>query len=121
MGASLAGVSIFLRAPWWLVPLALTTVSATLAFSTTHPTADPKHRRRWTLLGACAGLHAAALALFLPVGLLVHGAIAALMVAFPLRLRRYAFAPHPSRAHAWSESVIASVLLLGLLVSARWA
>ena len=121
IAGTLSGISIFLRAPWWFAPIVLVPSSALLAFATTHPTADARHRGRWTALGAFAGLHASAFALILPVGMMVQGSLAALLVAFPLRVRRYGFAPVPSRLHAWSETGIACLLLIGLLVSARWA
>ncbi len=121
MTASLVGVYVFAPLPWWCLLFALCFVSAVFAFATSHPTADKSHRIRWTVIGALIGLHAAVLGLILPVGMTVTGAIAAFLLAFPLRTRRYGFAPVPSRTHAWTEGAMGSILVISLLLSARWA
>lgn len=121
MTESLVGVYVFAPLPWWCLLLVLCLVSAIFVFATSHPTADKRHRIRWTVIGAVIGLHAAVLGMILPVGMTVSGTLAAFLLAFPLRTRRYAFAPVPSRAHAWTEGALGSALVMALLLSARWA
>lgn len=117
----LAGLAIFVQVPAWSVVIALTLLSALLLFVTSHPTASPAQRRRWTLLGGLAGLHAGMCVALLPVGLGVLAALAALMVGFVLRIRRYAYQPVPPRALALGEGLGAGAAFLILLLTARWA
>jgi hypothetical protein len=117
----LAGLVIFVQVPAWTVVIALALLSALLLFVTSHPTASPAQRRRWTLLGGLAGLHAGICVALLPVGLGVLAALAALMVGFVLRIRRYAYQPIPPRSLALGEGLSAGAAFLILLLTARWA
>jgi hypothetical protein len=66
------------------------------------------------------GVHIGLLAWILPVGHGVYAALVALLLALPLRIRRYSYDPRPSRRHAWVESGLAAVFFFGILVSSRW-
>lgn len=115
------GFYVFLRiSPIWNIAV-FVLVTGTLYFITSHPTADAANRLRWSVLGALIGLQAGILSLLLPVPLVVHGAIAAIIVSAPIRIRRYAYQPTPSRRHAWIESATAAVLFLTILLVSPWA
>lgn len=120
-GVSGNGLYIFLRLSPWFSLLIFPAVIAALYDVTAHPTADTYHRLRWDVLGAVLGLQAAVLVLLLPVPLIAHGAIAALIVSAPLRIRRYAYAPTPSRRHAWFEGSAALAFFLTILLISPWA
>lgn len=120
LASSLNGLFVFLRIQIW-IPLVVSLLFAALAyFLTAHPTADHRHRIRWGLLGALIGLHVGFLGLLLPFGMFVHGALSALFVSLPLRMRRYAFQPKPSRKLAMAESTFAIILLGLILGTSRW-
>lgn len=117
----LNGTRVFLRAPWWATVLVLVVSGIALFALTEHPTADIKHRRRWRILGAFIGLHAALFVLILPFNVWVHGVLAAILFSVPLRLRRYAYAPQPPMRMAWTEGAIAVIVFLFLLLTSQWA
>lgn len=119
--STLNGLFVFVRIPWYTAPLGLMLFGAVFYFFTSHPTATDAQKRHWGWLGGLIGLHAGLLSLLLPVAMAVHGAIVALMIAFPLRLRRYAYQPVPSEKLAWAEGTLALVLFAGLLLVSRWA
>lgn len=120
LGATLNGLAVFVHIRAWIFLIALASFSAAAFFLTSHPTATHAHRGRWSALGAIVGVHAGLLGLLLPVGVLVHGALTSLFIGFPLRVRRYAYEPVPSRRLAWGESVLALGLLVVLMISSRW-
>jgi len=96
-------------------------VIGTLYFVTSHPTADTMHRLRWAALGAVLGLQSAILVLLLPVTPSVHGAIVAILISIPLRIRRYAYAPKPSKRLAWFEGVTILFVFVTILLISPWA
>ena len=118
---ALYGMQVFLRLNSWYSLLSFPLAAAALYFVTSHPTAEQPHRLRWSMVGAIAGLHAAILVLLLPVSLAVHGAIAVTMIAAPLRVRRYAHSPAPSRRVAYTEGISSIVLFLAILLTSRWS
>ncbi len=120
LGSSLSGLSVFLRTPFWVPALAFAFFSALGYFLTSHPSADRRHRRRWGLLGGFVGVHVGLLGAFLPLGMFAQGAISAVCLGIPLRIRRYSHAPKPSRKFAWVEGVLAVIVTIGLLLSAKW-
>jgi hypothetical protein len=120
LAATFDGLLVFLRLPWWVPVAVFTLVGGLLFLFTAHPTANRPHRWRWAVLGGIIGLHIGILELLLPVSMLVHGALGAFLLAFPLRLRRYAYQPVPSRRLAWSEGLLACLFFVGLLVVSRW-
>ncbi len=118
---TLSGLLTFIRIPWWVAIGMCMTYASLVFFLTCHPMADVSHRRRWFLLGGCVGAHMGILAIVLPVGMAVQGAIGAFLLSFPLRVRRYAFEPVPSARLAWVESTSAIIGFSCLLLVSRWA
>ncbi len=116
----LVGMQIFVQLPKWITLAAFTGVGALLSFLTEHPGVERAIRVRWTAFGALLGLHVGALAVVLPVGLEVIGALAAIAFAWPLRARRYGYEPKPPRSLAAAESAGAMVLFLTILLVSRW-
>lgn len=117
----LSGLQLFLQIPWWLPLLIFVALGAILFALTEHPVADPAHRLRWRGLGMWVGAQIALLLWFLPVTVSVRGMLLALLFFIPLRVRRYAYAPHPSRRVQWIEGAIALCLFLAVLLTAQWA
>jgi len=117
----LSGLATFVSLPWWAIIISYMPMQAALYGVTAHPTATAADRWGWTALGAYVGLQTAILIQLLPVSMLVQGAIAALLAAVPLRIRRYAYQPRPPKKLAYFEIVIASLAFLALLLLARWA
>lgn len=118
---TLTGLLTFIRIPWWMSMSGFAFYTAIVYWLTCHPTADHYHHRRWFLFGGCVGLHVGLLTLLLPVGMAVQGALAALLLAFPLRVRRYAFQPVPSSHLALAEGAMGGVAFFSLLLVSRWA
>ncbi len=118
---TMAGLLTFIRIPWWVSLVTFALYTSLVYWFTCHPMADYVHRRRWLMFGGCVGVHIGLLTILMPVGMAVHGAIAAFLVAFPLRVRRYAFQPVPSRRLAMTESILGLVGLFSLLLVSRWA
>jgi hypothetical protein len=117
----LTGLGYFIRTPEWITPLTMATLGA-LAFVLTSPhTHGRTHRARWGILGAAIGLQVGILALILPVSIVVQGSLAAILIAIPLRIRRYSTGAIPRRVTAWSEGVSVTVLFLTVLLVSRWA
>lgn len=117
---SLHGLRVFLRLPFW-VPAVVFACYTALWFSvTSHPTADRGARVRWAALGSLVGLHIGFVVWMLPVAHAVSGALAAILFSVPLRIRRYAYAPVPSKKHAYAESGLAWVFFLALIFTSRW-
>jgi hypothetical protein len=117
----LSGLQLFLQIPWWLSMVVFVFLGAVLFALTEHPVADSAHRLRWRGLGMWVGAQAALLLIFLPVTVSVRGALLALLFFVPLRVRRYAYAPHPSTRVRWFEGVVALSLFLLVLFTAQWA
>ncbi|KAA0205892.1 hypothetical protein EDM68_04025 [Candidatus Uhrbacteria bacterium] len=116
----LVGMQIFIQLPKWITLGAFTGVGALLSFLTEHPSVERAVRVRWTAFGALLGLQVGMLAIVLPVGLEVIGALAAIAFAWPLRARRYGYEPKPPRSLAVAESAGAMVLFLAILLVSRW-
>jgi hypothetical protein len=115
------GLHIFLRLTPVYALIIFPLVMAILYDVTAHPTAEKGHRLRWGVLGGAMGLKAALLVLLLPIPLLSHGALAALLISAPLRIRRYAYAPMPSKRHAWVEGTLAAFFFMSILLTSPWA
>lgn len=110
-----------LAPPAWSVPFVFAFINA-LAFAvTTHPDATTHKRRVWILFAAVAGAGIGCLLLFLPLAMPAQAFLAALLIALPLRLRRYEFRPHISFSAALMEAVIAGLAFFALLLLSEWA
>jgi hypothetical protein len=117
----LTGLSYFIRTPEWLAPTVMSVLGlATFVLTASH-SHSMTHRWRWGMLGALIGLQVGILAIILPVSVVVQGALAAILFAIPMRIRRYGSDPVPKRVVAWTEGVGAGVLFLTVLLVSRWA
>jgi len=117
----LTGLGYFLRTPEWLTPAVMTALGVATFVLTASHSHSIAHRWRWGALGAGIGLQVGILAIILPVSVVVQGALAAILFAIPMRIRRYGSDPVPKRYVAWTEGVGASVLFLTVLLVSRWA
>lgn len=117
----LSGLGYFIRTPEWITVLVMCLLGG-LAFILTSPHSQSmSHRVRWGVLGLAIGLQIGVLAIILPVSIVVQGALAAILFAIPLRIRRYSTGVTPRPLIAWSESVSISLLFLTILLVSRWA
>jgi len=121
LGWVLDGLAVFIRLPWWIAVCVSAVIVATIYVVTSHPTAERMHRIRWTILGAFIGVQIGVLTQVLPGGMMVQGALAALLVAAPLRVRRYAYQPVPPTRVAWGEACMGVTMFLAILLLSRWA
>lgn len=121
LAAALNGLTTFINLPRLIVLLIMLIFSALMYLCTAHPTATAADQVRWMLAGALFGLQVGILNELLPVNVFVHGALAALVLVIPLRLRRYAYSPAPSVRLAWGEGVSVCLLFFSLLLLSRWA
>ena len=121
LGVSGSGLNVFLRISPFYSLIIFPVVIGLLYDITAHPTADGRHRIRWGVLGTVIGLQTAILILLLPVPLVAHGVIAAILVSVPIRVRRYAYQPTPSKKHAWFESGAVLIFFLTILLISPWA
>lgn len=118
------GVRIFaktLAPPAWSVPLIFGMVNA-LAFAvTSHPDASVYSRNVWIGFAAFTGFSIGLLLLFLPLAMPAQAFLAALLIALPLRLRRYGLRPQLSRSTAYLEAGVAFMAFFAVLLLSRWA
>lgn len=132
-GAVLQGIQTFLLWPmvssggedavlWplWIEPVILAVVGAVAYIVTSHPTATRPLRIKWMMLGALIGLQIGILGLMMPVPTSTFGALVAICLAIPLRIRRYAYAPVPPRSLAWAEGLSMLGCLIAILMGSRW-
>lgn len=117
----LTGLMYFIRIPEWITPAVMALVGASAFVLTIHHSHSNTHRFRWATIGAAIGFQLGLLANVLPVSNIVHGAIAAILIAIPLRIRRYGTGTTPRHSIAWSEGISASILFLTVLLVSRWA
>ncbi len=117
----LTGLGYFIRTPEWITVLTLCVLGG-LAFILTSPHSQSMaHRIRWGILGLGIGLQVGILAIILPVSIVVQGALAAILFAIPLRIRRYSTGVTPRPITAWSESIAVALLFLTIILVSRWA
>lgn len=107
--------------PVWVPIVVFMLVNAIGFWVTSHPDATRAQRRVWTLFGTWIGCALACLLLFLPLSMPTQAFLAALLIAAPLRLRRYGFSPRPSTATAWVEAIGFLLAFFALLLLSRWA
>lgn len=117
----LTGLGYFIRTPEWITPITMAILGG-LAFILTSPhTHSRTYRLRWAILGAAIGFQVGILAIILPVSIVVQGALAAILFAIPLRIRRYSTGAIPRPITAWTEGISVTVLFLTVLLVSRWA
>lgn len=87
---------------------------------TGHPGATRAQNSIWMAVGAFTGLEVSLAGLILPVSLSTQGLLAALFFTAALRVRRYLYAPKPSRRLAISEVAAGLILFSTSLMTARW-
>lgn len=120
VSATWNGLSVFIHVPRAMIVIVMMGLGALLYLLTSHPTAEGVRHWGWGILGAIVGLHVAGLILFLPVQLVIHGALGALLFAIPLRFRRYSYQPVPPVQLAYAEAIFAGVCFFGVLFSTKW-
>ncbi len=119
----MVGIVTFSKAilPIWVPLSVFALVNAAGFAATSHPDATRSQRRTWTIFGAWIGCALACLLLFLPLSMPTQAFLAALLVAAPLRLRRYGFSPHPGAVTAWIEAIGFLLAFFAILLFSRWA
>ncbi|MFA6429589.1 MAG: hypothetical protein WCV84_03785 [Patescibacteria group bacterium] len=117
----MAGLTVFMRLPWYATLPVFAGVCALFYYWTAHPTATASTRWQWAAIGAFIGLQVGILVQLLPISMEVQGVVAAFMTALPLRVRRYGYQPRPSHRVAWVEGGLAVTAYVGALIFARWA
>ncbi len=120
IAATMSGLSVFIQFSRWILLGGTVLTTMILFYVTSHPSAHRAHRLRWGALGGAVGLHIGVLSFLLPVSMAVQGALSALLVVLPLRLRRYAYQPRPTMRVTWVESGVGLSCFLIVLVIARW-
>lgn len=115
------GLLVFLQTSRWITIVVMAVLGALYYYLTPSPGAGRSSHGRWSVLGFAIGAQVGCLGLLLPFGMWFHGASAALLFSFPLRVRRYGRAPVPSTMIAWTEGVVALGFFCALLLTARWA
>lgn len=101
--------------------VAMCAVLGYVLFATTsHPGATRTQNRVWSFVGICTGIEIGIVGLLLPVSMAMQGLIAAILMSGVLRMRRYLYAPKPSRRVAWSEAI--GIIIVGAvsLTTAKW-
>lgn len=119
-GAVIQGVQTFLQWPIWIEPLMLSCIGAIAYGVTSHPTATHTLKLKWVVLGALIGGQIGVLGAVIPAPMSTFGAIAAVCLAIPLRVRRYAYAPIPPRSLAWGEGITMLGCLAIILAGTKW-
>lgn len=117
----LTGLGYFIRTPEWVPLVVMSTLGALAFFLTSHHSHSVAHRNRWTIFGAFIGLQVGILAIILPVSIVVQGALASMLFAIPLRIRRYSTGTTRKHVTAWGEGIGVAVLFLTILLVSRWA
>ncbi|MBP9864019.1 hypothetical protein KBC54_01030 [Patescibacteria group bacterium] len=115
-----SGLLIFLHASqlWYVGILGI--LGALLFRTTGHPGATTEQQRVWMGIGGLVGIEVGWIGTLLPLSMNMQGCIAALVICAVLRVRRYVYDPVPSSRLAWSEAVIAIILFIGGIASAKW-
>ncbi len=118
--STLAGLLVFLHVhPLWYVGV-MTLLGLILFRTTGHPGATPMEHRVWMLMGAIIGANIGWIGTRLPLTMPMHGFLAAVVFAAILRMRRYLYAPKPSRRLAWIEGSLTCLLLCIGLLTTTW-
>jgi len=115
-----SGLLVFLQsAGLWHV--ALCTALGVILFRTTgHPGASRQQNGVWMAVGGLVGAEVGLVGLLLPLGLSAQGLVSTLIICGALRVRRYLYAPKPSRRLAWGEGLVGLVLFIVVLATAKW-
>lgn len=121
LALSLSGFQVFLESPPWFAPLVCVVYSTVMFYATSHHASDHEQDRRWLWFGALVGIHMGILTMILPLDVIATGVVAALVIALPLRARRYTHDPKPPRRQAWIESGLYVSCLLAVFLFSRWA
>lgn len=118
--ATLQEIHVFLPlVPSWLLVFACL-ASVVLLFGGTVQVWHDAREVRWMWASLLIAIHLAALMLVLPTGLGVHGALGALLVAVPLRLRQSVRERTVPFTRLLIEGVLFLVFWMTILGTARW-
>ncbi|MBD3281433.1 hypothetical protein GF391_01675 [Candidatus Uhrbacteria bacterium] len=118
--ATSVGLLTFIHTSIWIHVGLLVLLGLVIFRTTGHPEATNEQNFRWMLVGAIVGLHLGLLGAMLPISMFAQGAIAMVLFAGILRLRRYLYHPLPGKAQAWMEGVTAVGFLAMIIATARW-
>lgn len=116
---TLQGIRVFLQ----VLPSGLMTVCVfmtVLWFVITLRSWRDAREKRWLWASLVIGVHVALLLVVLPISMPVQGAIAALLIALPVRLRHLAHERRPFFRGLLLEGGALGLLWMGVLLSARW-
>lgn len=116
---TLQGIQVFLQILSGML-MALCVFATVLWFVITIRSWKDQREKRWIWASLVIGGHVALLLVLLPVSMPVQGALAALLVALPLRLRHLVHERGPFFRALWLEGGLLCVLWIGILFSARW-
>lgn len=116
---TLHGLHVLLQpVPWILAAISL--MFSVLWFVGTMDSWREHRERRWMWASVLIGVHVAILLLLLPTSMLVHGSLAATLIALPLRLRQLARQPRLSPFLICLEGCALGGVWMAVLFSARW-
>lgn len=114
------GLMTFIHTSYWIHVFLMVFLGAVLFRTTGHPEATREQNLRWMAIGAVVGLHLGFLGAVLPLSMLAQGAIAMVIFAGMLRLRRYLYHPLPGKVQAGLEATLAAGVLVAVSLTARW-
>ena len=117
--STLQGILVFLLPVTELVAVGAFLILMGLFAGIIRSWSDPRERR-WFWTSLIVGAHAVTLLLILPTSMAVHGALAALLIAIPLRLRQLAHDHRKLSSRLWVEGAFYVAMWTGICVSARW-
>jgi len=114
------GLLVFLHsAGVWHV--ALCALLGVILFRTTgHPGASRQQNGVWMAVGGLVGVESGLIGLLLPIGMSAQGLVATLLFCGALRIRRYLYDPKPPYRLAFAEGLVASLLFVVSLATAKW-
>lgn len=116
---TLQGIQVFVLPAMGVVALAAFVALICLLAGTVRSWNDSRERR-WFWTSILLGAHAILLLLILPTSMAVVGALAALLVAVPLRLRQFAHEREGLPPRLWVEALLYLAIWVGVCVTARW-
>ncbi len=116
---TLQGIQVFLLPATGVVAIGALIALVCLLAGTIRSWSDPRERR-WFWTSVLLGAHAIILLMMLPTSMAVIGALAALLVAIPLRLRQLAHEREGLPPRLWIEALLYVAVWVGICITAPW-